>query len=77
MADEILRWNRGAGFSDIRAAWLDRAFGVGEPITVNLADRAIDGRFDTLDDDGRLVLSRPGGGRETISAGDLFFAGRG
>lgn len=77
MAEEIHRWDKGAGFADIRSAWLDRAFGVGEPITVNLADRSIEGRFDTLDDAGRLVLGRPDGGSETISAGDLFFAGRG
>ena len=76
MADEIVRWNRGAGFSGVRAAWLDRAYGVGEDISVNLVGRVIDGKFDTLDDDGRLVLSRPGGSRETISAGELFFAGQ-
>jgi BirA family biotin operon repressor/biotin-[acetyl-CoA-carboxylase] ligase len=76
MADEIGRWNRGAGFAGIRAAWLDRAYGVGEDISVNLVGRVIDGKFDTLDDDGRLVLSRPGGSRETISAGELFFAGQ-
>ncbi|MCB1495669.1 MAG: biotin--[acetyl-CoA-carboxylase] ligase [Bauldia sp.] len=76
MADEIERWDRGGGFAEVRSAWLDRAYGIGERITVNLNDRVIDGSFETLDDDGRLVLGRPGGARETISAGDLFFAGR-
>ena len=76
MADEINQWDRGSGFARIRPAWLDRAYGIGERITVNLNDRVIEGSFDTLDDEGRLVLERPGGGRETISAGDLFFAGR-
>lgn len=77
MAAEIERWDRGRGFAAIRASWLERAIGVGEAITVNLPDRTIDGNFDTLDGDGRLILKRPDGGRETISAGDLFFAGRG
>ncbi len=71
---ELGRWDRGKGFAAIRAAWLDRAIGVGEAITVNLPDRAVAGRFDALDGDGRLVLALPDGARQTISAGDLFFA---
>ena len=51
--------------------------GFGEPIRVNLADRALEGRFDSLDADGRLVLLRTDGVRETVSAGDLFFAAAG
>lgn len=73
-AAEIDRWDHGRGFAAIRAAWLDRAIGVGEAITVNLPDRAVAGRFDALDGDGRLVLALPDGASETISAGDLFFA---
>jgi BirA family transcriptional regulator, biotin operon repressor / biotin---[acetyl-CoA-carboxylase] ligase len=73
-AAELRRWDRGKGFAAVRAAWLERAIGVGEAITVNLPDRAVAGRFDSLDGDGRLVLALPDGARETISAGDLFFA---
>ncbi len=76
MAEEIAGWQRGANFTAVRAAWLARSAGLGEPIRVNLAERVIDGRFDTLDDDGRLVLTRLDGVQETISAGDVFF-GRG
>jgi BirA family biotin operon repressor/biotin-[acetyl-CoA-carboxylase] ligase len=74
MADEIGLWNRGAGFTATRRAWLTRAIGVGEAIHVDLGDRVIDGRFETLDEAGRLVVTRAGGGRDTISAGDVFFA---
>lgn len=74
LAAELALWDRGRGFDAIRAAWLARAIGVGEAITVNLPDRALVGRFDALDGDGRLVLALPDGARETISAGDLFFA---
>ena len=77
MASELTVWDRGRGFAPIRSAWLKRAQGLGEPIRVNLADRALDGRFDSLDADGRLVLLRTDGVRETVSAGDLFFAATG
>jgi BirA family biotin operon repressor/biotin-[acetyl-CoA-carboxylase] ligase len=74
LAAELTVWDRGRGFAAIREAWLGRAGGLGEPIRVNLADRALDGRFDSLDADGRLVLLRTDGVRETVTAGDLFFA---
>lgn len=77
MAEEIAAWKRGAGFAEVRSAWLQRATGLGQPIRVNLADRAVDGRFEALDDAGRLVLTRPDGRRETFSAGDVFFAATG
>lgn len=77
MASELIIWDRGHDFTAIRCAWLTRAQGIGEPIRVNLADRALDGRFDSLDPDGRLVLLRTDGVRETVSAGDLFFAAAG
>jgi len=40
------------------------------------AERVIEGRFDSLDDDGRLILTRLDGARETVSAGDVFFGTR-
>jgi BirA family biotin operon repressor/biotin-[acetyl-CoA-carboxylase] ligase len=73
MADELARWDRGENFRAIRGAWLARSAGLGEPIRVNLPERVIDGRFDSLDDDGRLVLTRLDGVREAVSAGDVFF----
>ncbi|MEJ0012936.1 MAG: biotin--[acetyl-CoA-carboxylase] ligase [Bauldia sp.] len=74
MASELARWDRGAGFAQTRSAWLARSGGLGEAIRVNLADRTVDGRFADLDDAGRLILLRADGRRETISAGDVFFA---
>lgn len=74
MASEIVRWDSGAGFAAVRTAWLKRAGGVGEPIRVDLRDRAIDGRFEDLDAEGRLVLVRADGIREAVSAGDVFLA---
>ncbi len=72
MAEELRRWNSGAGFSGIRTAWLARASGVGESIRVNLAAGSLDGRFETLDEEGRLVLIAANGRREIVGAGDVF-----
>jgi BirA family biotin operon repressor/biotin-[acetyl-CoA-carboxylase] ligase len=77
MAEEIESWDRGNGFGATRLAWLQRAAGIGQPIRVNLRDRSVEGRFEALDDAGRLVLSRSDGGREAFSAGDVFFAAAG
>jgi BirA family biotin operon repressor/biotin-[acetyl-CoA-carboxylase] ligase len=73
MADELSRWDRGSNFAATRRAWLARSLGLGEPIRVNLMARTILGHFDSLDEEGRLVLTRNDGARETISAGDVFF----
>jgi BirA family biotin operon repressor/biotin-[acetyl-CoA-carboxylase] ligase len=73
MAGAIAVWNRGAGFAAIRAEWLARAAGIGEPVRVNLPDRTADGRFEALDEAGRLILLRADGRREAFSAGDVFF----
>jgi len=75
MAEEVVRWQRGSNFAATRQAWLGRSLGLGEPIRVNLAERTIDGSFDTLDEEGRLVITRNDGAREQISAGDVFFGG--
>jgi BirA family biotin operon repressor/biotin-[acetyl-CoA-carboxylase] ligase len=75
VAEELSRWDRGSNFALTREAWLARSLGLGEPIRVNLAGRSIDGRFDRLDEEGRLVVTRRDGARELISAGDVFFGG--
>jgi BirA family biotin operon repressor/biotin-[acetyl-CoA-carboxylase] ligase len=73
-AEEIASWDRGAGFAATRAAWLARAIGSGEPVRVNLAGRTVEGSYETLDEEGRLIVRRADGTREAFSAGDVFFA---
>ena len=68
----LMLWNRGAGFAGIRAAWLSRALGLGQPIRVRLAERETTGCFETIDDAGRLVLRTARGEVETVAAGDVF-----
>jgi BirA family biotin operon repressor/biotin-[acetyl-CoA-carboxylase] ligase len=62
------------GFEPIRAAWTARAYGLGQPCTVSLGDRAINGINEGLDADGALLL-RVGGARQRITAGDVIFGG--
>jgi BirA family biotin operon repressor/biotin-[acetyl-CoA-carboxylase] ligase len=71
MLGRLAQWNEGEHFSTIRADWLARACGVGQGVRVRHADREFCGRFETLDESGRLVVLLPDGRRETISAGDV------
>ncbi len=72
----LAQWDRGAAFAAIRAAWLDRADGLGRPIRVRLPGRELTGDFATIDAAGRLMLRLEGGGEEAIAAGDIFQLGR-
>ncbi len=76
MDEELGLWDRGRGFAEVRAAWLARAIGIGEPIRANLAEGAVTGRFETLDEAGRLVLVGEDGARRAIGAGDVFLSAR-
>jgi len=60
------------GFAPIRSAWLARAARLGEQITARLPAEEVTGRFDTVDEQGQLVLSTPQGLRR-IAAADVFF----
>jgi len=71
MLGRLAQWNRGEHFATIRTDWLSRAAGLGEMISVELADRELAGRFETIDSAGRLVLVEAGGSRHTITAGDV------
>src|SRR5947209_6466573 len=64
----LAEWDRGRGFAAIRAAWLARAIGLTEIIRVSLPERQLQGRFESLDPAGRLLLRREDGTLETITA---------
>ncbi|MGA9339036.1 MAG: biotin--[acetyl-CoA-carboxylase] ligase, partial [Pseudolabrys sp.] len=64
------------GFAAVRTDWLKRAVGLGEALQVRLPEREISGRFQGLDDAGRLMVEQAGG-VTTIAAGEVFgFGGR-
>lgn len=72
MAERLALWNGGTRFSDIRTAWLAHGPTPGSALRVRLADGDVTGFFDTIDDEGNLVLTDDGGGRRKITAGDVF-----
>jgi BirA family biotin operon repressor/biotin-[acetyl-CoA-carboxylase] ligase len=72
MIGRLVQWNRGGGFAAIRADWLKRAFGVGKTIRVALPEGEREGRFETVDEAGLLVLRRADGTAETVTAGDVL-----
>ncbi len=61
------------GFAPVRAAWLKRATGLGEPIEVRLDQESLQGRFVALEEDGALSLELPQGERRRVTVGDVFF----
>jgi BirA family biotin operon repressor/biotin-[acetyl-CoA-carboxylase] ligase len=70
--DETLElWAGGAGFPALRELWLARAAGLGGPIVASLGQEKIEGRFDTIDAAGRLIISTPSGAR-VVEAGDVL-----
>jgi BirA family biotin operon repressor/biotin-[acetyl-CoA-carboxylase] ligase len=72
MLARLAQWDRGRGFAATRADWLARAAGVGEPILVTLFERDLEGRFETLDAAGHLMLRVSDGRLIAIAAGDVF-----
>jgi BirA family biotin operon repressor/biotin-[acetyl-CoA-carboxylase] ligase len=66
-------WDNGRGFGDIRRQWLERAAGLGQPVSIQSGAVTISGTFDTIDDAGCLIVATSDGRRVPISAGDVYF----
>jgi BirA family biotin operon repressor/biotin-[acetyl-CoA-carboxylase] ligase len=76
MVARLAQWDHGAGFAAVRADWLARATGLGRPVRVKSADGEIAGLFETIDEQGRLVLRRTDGTMQVVTAGDVFMTAR-
>ena len=74
MSKRLAQWRSGQGFASIRTDWLNCAAGIGEEIRVRLPERELAGRFQGLDEAGRLLLEGADG-IETVIAGDVFALG--
>ncbi len=74
MQRRLGQWQRGQGFASARADWLKRAAGVGQDIRVRLPEQELSGRFQGLDDEGRLLL-QGANGVTTVTAGEVFDLG--
>jgi BirA family biotin operon repressor/biotin-[acetyl-CoA-carboxylase] ligase len=64
-------WNEGEGFAAVRAAWLERAGPLGEPLTVHGVAGPVRGRFAGLDDEGALLVAGADGGERRFTYGDV------
>ncbi|MEJ7935196.1 biotin--[acetyl-CoA-carboxylase] ligase [Sphingobium sp. AN558] len=64
---------RAQGLEPVRMHWLANAHPSGAPMRVNLPDGAtVEGRFDTLDRQGMLILRLENGDSRAIHAGDIL-----
>jgi len=62
------------GFEPLRTAWLERAQGMGGPVTARLPNKTIEGVAIGMDKDGALELKTGSGKIIKIHAGDVFFS---
>lgn len=74
LAGRLGQWRWGHGFAETRADWLARATGLGEPIRVRLQTAEYAGVFETIDDNGLLVLALSNGSRRKFSVADVFLS---
>src|SRR6185437_896220 len=49
-------WDNGRGFAEIRRLWLARAAGLGQAVGIKTGGTAIEGIFDTIDEQGCLIV---------------------
>jgi BirA family biotin operon repressor/biotin-[acetyl-CoA-carboxylase] ligase len=66
-------WDNGRGFGEIRELWLARAAGLGERVAIKTGNATLEGTFDTLDENGCMIVRTPDGQRLPITAGDVYF----
>jgi BirA family biotin operon repressor/biotin-[acetyl-CoA-carboxylase] ligase len=66
-------WNDGRGIGDVLKHWRASAAGIGAPVAVNQDGDILRGIFETIDDDGRLIIRADDNRRIAITAGDVHF----
>ena len=69
--DRIRIWDHGSGLSRIRSRWMDRATGIGEEVAVRVGSDVVRGRFETIDEEGCLVVRLDDGTLRKITAGEV------
>ncbi len=66
-------WDGGRGFALIRRQWLERAAGLGADVAVSVGGEVFAGIFETIDEEGRLIVRGHDGRRHEIAAGEVHF----
>ena len=71
---EVFRlWNDGRGVADVLEQWRSAAAGIGAHVAVNQNGDVLRGIFETIDDDGRMIVRADDNRRIAITAGDVHF----
>lgn len=71
--DAFRLWDGGRGLPEILAQWRQSAAGIGASVAISNNGEVVRGIFETIDDEGRLVVKREDGAQMTITAGDVHF----
>ena len=66
-------WDDGRGFGAIRRLWLERATGLGQAVSIKSGNILIEGIFDTIDEQGCMIVRTIDGDLVPITAGDVYF----
>jgi BirA family biotin operon repressor/biotin-[acetyl-CoA-carboxylase] ligase len=66
-------WDDGRGFGEIRRLWLERATGLGQAVAIKSGSTLIEGIFDTIDEQGCMIVRTTDGKLVPITAGDVYF----
>jgi BirA family biotin operon repressor/biotin-[acetyl-CoA-carboxylase] ligase len=66
-------WDNGRGFAEIRRLWLERAAGLGQAVSIKSGGALIEGIFDTIDEQGCMIVRTTDGDLVPITAGDVYF----
>src|SRR6202049_841696 len=62
-------WDQGRGFGEIRRLWLERAAGLGRRVAIKSGNAIVEGIFDTIDEQGCMIVRTLDGKRIPIAAG--------
>ena len=65
-------WSNGEGFAHIRESWMARSLPRNAPLQVKLTDRALQGAYGGLTEDGALILVLNDDSEKQITTGDVF-----
>src|SRR5450755_648319 len=66
-------WDHGCGFGALRRLWLGRAAGLGQAVSIKSGGTLIEGIFDTIDEQGCMIVRTTDGNLVPITAGDVYF----
>ena len=58
-------------FEAVADEWEERCGTIGQPVTIQIGERKIHGRAESLDDDGALLLRTEHGTLERVTGGDV------